>query len=132
MESLLKKLTTKHYPGVFCGIIILVLTGIPGSCFPRVKPIVGMDKVAHALMYAVFAFLCLWGYRHSYRTAETSRRKKSLVLATLIGIAYGGFTEIMQEYLVPGRIGDVMDFLADALGTLLGVGVFAFFFKRKK
>lgn len=132
MESLLKKLTTKHYPGVFCGIIILVLTGIPGSCFPRVKPIVGMDKVAHALMYAVFAFLCLWGYRHSYRTAETSWRKKMLVLAAFISIVYGGFTEIMQEYLVPGRIGDTMDFLADALGTLLGVGVFAFFFKRKK
>ena len=115
-----------------CGIIILVLTGIPGSCLPHVKPIVGLDKVVHLLMYAVFAFLCLWGYRKQFISNGQAYQKKALLLALVISIFYGGLTEILQEYLVPGRTGDWIDFLADGIGTLLGVFVFQHFYRRKK
>ena len=128
----LEKLTRNSYPGILCGIIILVLTGLPGSCFPRVKPIVGLDKVAHLLMYATFAFLCLWGYRKQFISNGMAYRKKAILLAAVISIAYGGLTEIMQEYLVPSRIGDGVDFAADTVGTLVGVGIFYLFYREKK
>ena len=115
-----------------CGIIILVLTGLPGSCFPRVKPVVGLDKVAHLLMYATFAFFCLWGYRKQFISNGMAYRKKAILLAVVISIAYGGLTEIMQEYLVPSRIGDWVDFAADTVGTLVGVGIFYLFYREKK
>ena len=128
----LEKLSRNSYPGILCGIIILVLTGLPGSCFPRVKPIVGLDKVAHLLMYATFAFLCLWGYRKQFISNGMAYRKKAILLAAVISIAYGGLTEIMQEYLVPSRIGDGVDFAADTVGTLVGVGIFYLFYREKK
>ena len=115
-----------------CGIIILVLTGLPGSCFPRVKPVVGIDKVVHLLMYAAFAFLCLWGYRKQFFSNGIEYQKRALLLAVVISIAYGGLTEIMQEYLVPKRTGDWVDFAADAIGTLVGVGIFYLFYREKK
>ena len=112
--------------------MILFLTGLPGSVFPRVKPVVGMDKVVHVLMYAVFAFACLWGYRKQYVNNGKTYKTKALLLAAIISIAYGGLTELMQEYLVPTRTGDRFDFLADTVGTLLGVGFFWLFYRRKK
>ena len=83
-------------------------------------------------MYASFAFLCLWGYRDSYHHQGQAYRKKALLLTALISIAYGGLTELIQEFLVPTRTGDWFDFLADALGTLVGLFVFHLFFKKEK
>ena len=128
----LERLTRNSIPGILCGIVILILTGLPGSLFPRVKPVVGIDKVVHLLMYAVFAFACLWGYRKQFVSNGSAYRKKAIILALVISIAYGGLTEIMQEYLVPKRTGDWLDFLADSIGTGIGVLIFYLFFRRKK
>jgi hypothetical protein len=68
LDNLLEKLTRNSIPGILCGIAILILTLLPGSLFPRVKPAIGLDKVAHILMYAGFAFACLWGYRSQFIT----------------------------------------------------------------
>lgn len=100
--------------------------------FPHTKPIVGLDKVVHALMYAGFAFACLWGYRKQFVSNGLVYRRKAIVLTLIISIAYGGLTELMQEYLVKSRTGDWFDFLADSIGAGLGVLVFYIFFHRKK
>ena len=128
----LERLTRNSYPGILCGIVILILTGLPGSYLPHVKPVVGLDKVVHTLMYATFAFLCIWGYRKQFVSNDKAYRKRALILAVVISIAYGGLTELMQEYLVPSRTGDWIDFLADGIGTLLGVTLFYFFYRQKK
>ena len=83
-------------------------------------------------MYATFAFLCIWGYRSQFVANGKTYRNKALLLAAVISILYGGITELMQEYLVPSRTGDWYDFLADSVGTLLGISVFYFFFRKKK
>ena len=128
----MERLTRNSYPGILCGIAILILTGLPGSCFPRVKPAIGLDKVAHIIMYTAFAFLCLWGYRKQFVSNGIQYRKKAIILAIIIGIAFGGLTEIIQENLVPSRTGDWYDFLADGIGTGLGALFFYLFFHRKK
>ncbi len=55
-----------------------------------------------------------------------------MLLTTIISICYGGLTELMQEFIVPSRIGDKFDFIADMIGTLIGILVFYLFFKNKK
>lgn len=128
----LEKLTRNCYPGILCGIVILILTGLPGSLLPHVKPVVGLDKVAHMLMYAAFAFLCLWGYHEPYASKGQAYQKRALLLTVVIGTAYGGLTELMQERLVTSRTGDWFDWLADSIGALLGSYVFHLFFRQKK
>lgn len=102
-------------------MVILLLTGLPGSCFPHVKPAIGLDKLAHLLMYAGFTFLCLWGYRKPFREKGRKYRTRALWIALAIGIAYGAFTEIMQETLIPSRTGSIYDWIADILGSAFGV-----------
>jgi VanZ family protein len=128
----LEKLTRNSYPGILCGIVILILTGLPGSVFPHVKPIVGLDKVVHFLMYACFAFACIWGYRRQFVANGAAYQKKALLLTLVISIAYGGFTELLQEFFIPKRTGDWIDFLADSLGTVVGALIFYLFFRHKK
>ena len=83
-------------------------------------------------MYAGFAFLCLWGYRKQFISSGITYKRKAILLAIVISIAYGGLTELMQEYLVPSRTGDWVDFLADGIGTLLGATIFYLFYRNKK
>ena len=131
--NLLERLTRNSYPGILCGIVILILTGLPGSLFPRVKPAIGLDKVAHVIMYAGFAFACLWGYRKQFVSNDLSYKKRAILLTILISIASGGLTEIMQETItVLHRSGDWRDLIADSIGTGLGVLIFYLFFRRKK
>ena len=132
LVNLLEKLTRNSIPGILCGITIMILTVLPGSLFPRVKPAIGLDKVAHIFMYAGFAFICIWGYRSQFISNGLIYRKKAILLTILISIAYGGMTELIQEYLVPTRTGDRFDFIADCIGTCLGVLFFYLFFRRKK
>ena len=110
----------------------MILTVLPGSLFPRVKPAIGLDKVVHIFMYAGFAFACLWGYRSQFVSNGLAYKKRAVLLAIVISIVYGGLTELIQEYLVPTRSGNVFDFVADCLGAGLGVLFFYLFFHRKK
>lgn len=92
----------------------------------------GLDKVAHLLMYATFAFLCLWGYRKQFISNGIAYQRKAILLAVAISAAYGGVTELMQEYIVTSRTGDWVDFLADIAGTLVGASIFYLFYRQKK
>ena len=128
----LERLTRNSIPAILCGIVILILTGLPGSVFPRVKPAIGADKIVHFGMYATFAFLCIWGYRKPFTKRNKAYRTKALRRASIVSIIFGGITELIQEYLVPSRTGDWIDFLADCAGTLIGIGIFWLFYHRKK
>ena len=128
----MERLTRNSYPGILCGIVILILTGLPGSLLPHAKPILGLDKVVHFLMYAGFAFTCVWGYRKQFVSRDLAYKKRAMLVTLIISIAYGGLTELMQEYFVPLRTGDWMDFLADSIGAMVGIVVFYLFFRQKK
>ena len=130
--NLLEKLTRNSYPGILCGIVILILTGLPGSVFPRVKPIVGLDKVVHASCMPDLPSFAYGATANSSFPTGSRIQKKAMLITLVISIAYGGLTELMQEYLVPSRTGDWFDFLADAIGTLSGVTLFPLFFRHKK
>ena len=128
----MERLTRNSYPGILCGIVILILTGLPGSLLPRVKPTIGIDKVVHTFMYAGFAYACLWGYRKQFVSNGLVYRRKAIILTVIISIIHGSLTELMQEYFIPKRSGDWFDFLSDIIGMGIGVLVFYLFFRRKK
>lgn len=111
--------------------MILLLTGLPGSVFPVVKPILGLDKVVHLLMYFGFAFITLWGYRKPYKENGDAYQKKALWTVLAISIAFGALTEIIQETLIPTRTGSVYDWIADAIGSILGVTIYYFFHRSR-
>jgi VanZ family protein len=71
----------------------------------------GLDKAAH-----LFAYLVLG----AFLAHAAARIRFSPAFAVLIGWAYGVFDEIHQSF-VPGRNADALDWVADAVGVVLGV-----------
>lgn len=122
----MSRFTRNSYPGILCAAVILLLTGLPGSYLPNVKPTLGIDKIVHILMFAGFTFATLWGYRKQYQENGKAYRQKAIWITVVIGITYGILTEVMQEYLIPKRIGSVYDWLADVIGCFLGACIYYF------
>jgi VanZ family protein len=69
------------------------------------------DKLAHLVWYAVLAGLLLLGL---------GRRAWPWVLAGTLLLA--GWDE-WHQFALPGRTPDIDDWLADVLGTLVGIGI---------
>jgi VanZ family protein len=76
-----------------------------------------MDKLAHASIFGLLAFLVAWGLFRVYPEFST---RKVLAITVLVGVCYGALDEFHQ-YFVPQRMTDPLDLLADAVGTLLVV-----------
>lgn len=122
----MSKITQGIYPGALCGIMILILTSLPGSCFSHsgLGAFPGLDKAIHFAMFTLFAFMSLWGYRNTL--AEGDKRRLSLAVLAMIaiGVAYGGLTELIQHLWIEGRSGSPFDLIADAAGTVVGTTIY--------
>jgi len=90
------------------GIIIVVMGSLNPQ--PAILPLRLSDKLVHILAYAILGIVGSIGYPNRSMTA------------VLIGglTVLGGAIEIAQIY-IPGRDGTLLDVLANALGSVLGV-----------
>ena len=111
----------RHYP-LYCLVIVtiwtLCLITIPETPLSNVSMI---DKLTHIVMYCVFCAILLteYGQRHKH-----IRWSQIIVGAVILPIAMGGLIEIVQATCTGGnRSGDIYDFLANALGVLLGAAI---------
>lgn len=78
------------------------------------------DKLLHGGAYTVLGGLMLHGFSHA---RHDFLRHKAIVLSVASGMLYGIFDEIHQAF-VPGRATDLLDFVADTVGVLVGVGCY--------
>ncbi len=96
--------------------LTLVPKPLPDTSF-EMPP--GTDKVIHALMFGGLCFMLMldMSLRHHALTPR-------VILLTVISvIVFGGAIEIAQQQMGLGRGGDILDWLADIVGTLLAVPV---------
>jgi VanZ family protein len=87
----------------------LVLSLLPAEDLPDSLSLVS-DKIEHAAAYAAIAGCTIVGFRGA------STRSTAIWLALM-----GAAIEVAQAAGIPGRTGDVMDWLADAVGIALGL-----------
>ena len=91
-------------------VLLVVQSGSPsvGGFLSRILEQfpVGADKVGHAAAYAVLGGLL---------RLATGRAWLAVLLSTLFGIS-----DEIHQYFVPGRMADVFDVVADAVGALIG------------
>ncbi len=130
----MRRLTEDFYPGLVTAIFIMVIMGMPGNYFPKVVSFwdwLGPDKIIHLIVFGILSFSMIWGYRKKLLHQSITSLKKALLLTLLLSISYGAFTELLQKHVFINRYGSIYDFLADAIGCLLGVIAFFFYFKKK-
>ena len=106
-------------------MIYLLFT--PASGLPKtgLQNIPHSDKIIHAGMFCILSFVFLFD---SDKTG--ANLFKRTVLFLILCIAFGIFTEYIQHAYIPGRHGNVFDIVADATGSIIGIG-FYFIIGRK-
>ena len=92
---------------VLCILTVSVLSLLPEDELPDVSL---SDKISHFIAYSVIVTFGLVGYRGV----------KAAILVVVGAIALGGSLEIGQLF-VPGRSGDMLDFVANCIGVVAGV-----------
>jgi VanZ family protein len=86
-----------------------------------------MDKAIHLIEFSVLGFLLSFGCFLSSRF----RLKLKIYLTLLSGTLLGALDELHQ-YFVPGRSTEILDWIADVLGILVGLFIFISLFRRAK
>ncbi len=108
-------------PAVIWGLVILVLSVMPGSSLPDFSlfNLFQPDKAGHVIVYAVFVALMLYGFYKNYFPEKVATSK--VLYAVLIGICYGIVMELLQYAFFTGRNFDVLDIIANIIGCFVGV-----------
>jgi VanZ family protein len=119
--------------GILWGLLIVLLTILPGKVFPRLPSFMDLlqpDKLVHVFIFAVYFFLQARGFllQNIFRTLQ----KNAGVITLVIGLSLGAATEIIQELWVPMRHGDIYDFISDVVGILIGWGAYRYFASIRK
>ena len=109
-------------PGLIWTLLIAVLTLLPGNYIPRTPTFLewlSADKILHLILFGTYAYLMAEGLKKQASSSLLARYP--VIFSLIIGIVFAFFTEVMQKYVIPGRNGNVYDFIADVLGALLGL-----------
>jgi VanZ family protein len=103
-------------------LLLFVGTHLPLSLDPiRTRPNTNDDKVAHVLAFAGLAFLlCTTG------AIDGRFRGRLVPNVLLICVAYAVADEWSQQF-IPGRESTFKDWIADMLGTGIGLSAFLLF-----
>ncbi len=96
----------------FLGAYTLVVLGLLWTPSAPGAGMEGFDKIAHAVMFGIFAWLFWWCF-----DGEAWHR---IAWAAAAGIGLGLLSEVVQ-LAVPGRIFEVGDLLADGFGVVMGL-----------
>jgi len=78
-----------------------------------------LDKIAHIVMYAIFAFLLLLAFHHLIQT-----NKKVILLIVSVSLGYGILMEFAQKKIFLSRSFEISDIVANLTGILIAVVIY--------
>ena len=117
------KIQLKKFLFYWFPILIYCLLIFIQSSYPSIKSVPELpyiDKVLHFFAYALLGALFLRAFK---TTRIKNKLKLVLILSVLFSSLYGVSDEIHQ-YFIPYRNADLMDVLADLLGSIMGVYIY--------
>ena len=104
-----------YLPLIFYWILLFTLTTLPSQSIPAVGV---NDKLEHTLAYFGLSFLL---YLTLLFQKKSIMLKKYAMLFTLLIVVFYGALDEVHQLLIPGRSCELLDFLADMLGGILGI-----------
>ena len=105
---------------IYC-LLIYIQSSYPSP--EEVPQLPYIDKVLHFAAYALLSALFL-------RAFKTLPIKDNIRLITILAITLSslyGISDEIHQYYVPYRDADIMDALADIIGSIFGVYIYNFF-----
>jgi len=102
---------------IYC-LAIYIQSGQPG---PELIPDVRfLDKFLHFGAYGLLGVL----FFRAYETLPLKNFKNLLILISIGSAALYGISDEIHQYFVPSRHADVMDVIANTIGSICGVYLF--------
>lgn len=120
------KILLVYLPLIFYWILLFTLTTLPTESVPSVGV---NDKLEHLLAYFGLSFLL---YLTLHFQKKSIILKKYAVLFTFLVIFVYGIMDEVHQLLIPGRSCELLDFLADLLGGVIGIIVLKILIKFYK
>ncbi len=115
-----------YWPALLWSILIFVLSAGPGVQVPSSwMDLISVDKFGHAGVYGILTILICWG-SWKKRTALTNAL---LLFGLTISSTFGIIMEGMQYFFFPHRYFEVLDIIANIIGSLIGLLLFYLFYK---
>jgi VanZ family protein len=117
-------------PPIIWAAIILFLCLMPSREMPELNiwAFISFDKLAHIFFYTLLSVQLIVAFKK--QSASCALRYNAISYAVLISIVYGIITEMLQYYMFAGRSADVVDVIANSLGSVLGAGTFYVLYKQ--
>lgn len=114
------RILKKYGISIFLSILISIACFVNLSSAPA-PPMSNFDKLAHFVMFFLLG-LCVY-FENTNRFKFSISYQRILLGSFLFPVCFSGLIEIVQEYLVPYRSGDWMDFLWDMIGAFFALAV---------
>jgi VanZ family protein len=110
---------------IYC-LAIYLQSGQPG---PQHLPDVRfLDKFLHVGAYGLLGML----FFRAYETLPLKNSKNLLILISIGSAALYGISDEIHQYFVPSRQADVMDVIANTIGSICGVYSYYWWKNRKE
>jgi VanZ family protein len=90
--------------------------------------IILFDKIIHFTFYALFTWLLLHG---AWKGNPGTNRKKSILTILLISVLFGIGLEVIQGQVYVKRDFEILDIIANIIGSFAGMTIFILFVKRQ-
>lgn len=117
----MKKFLRRYPFTLLCLALMMVLSFFSPPHTPLDK-VAMIDKWTHLVMYGgTMAVFCIEYYRRMGTAVSRPYSLKVQALIAAVLVALGGVVELLQAYCTGGRrSGEILDWVADTLGVLLG------------
>ena len=126
----------KHYPlSVLTLAAVLFLSLYPFGPLEIAGDVPLADKWTHMVMYAGLAGVIWWEWIRQAHHKESrcgGLTRDLLFWGLLVPVLLGGALELVQAYCTTYRSGEWLDFVADAIGAVLGSGAGWLWWKWKR
>ena len=103
-------------------LLYCLLIFIQSSCpSPDSIPVLPhLDKLLHFIAHAILGIL----FFRVFRTQRFKENINMVIMLSILSSSLYGFSDEVHQYFVPCRDADIMDFLADVMGSICGVYIF--------
>jgi len=116
-------------PAIIWGIFIFIMSSFPGDDIPKsfILKIPFLDKFIHFFLYFLLVILILFG---SLRKSKNTITIRKFLFVFFISLLYGILMEGLQYFVFIMRSADLVDVVANAAGSFIGLLTFYYIMRK--
>ncbi|MDL1988835.1 MAG: VanZ family protein [Deltaproteobacteria bacterium] len=110
-----KKFIYHWLPVIIYCLLIFIQSSYPSP--ENIPNLPYLDKLIHFAAYAILGIL----FFRAFRTQRFKENINLVIMLSILSSSLYGMSDEVHQYFVPYRNADIMDFLADVMGSICGV-----------